>query len=191
MRFWHDQPVSFFLVQPSPVALEHDISAHILIVQDETAHQVSSLVTVFRCRGFIMDTHFGSPLSRMNMSLKLKSLSALVYTEDCTRFGEQVQCTLRHASFKVPNSSAAIGRDGDHVTLLVQRSHQFDHTWHPPFLPVAPGLEGLLFLQQKATLRQHQSAPDTIKPNASIQLLVDDVQHALRWFDTYFVLPCF
>ena len=23
-----------------------------------------------------------------------------------------------------------------------QRSHQIDHTWHPPFLPVAPGLEG-------------------------------------------------
>ena len=189
-EIWHDQPVSFFLVQPSPVALEHDISAHILIVQDETAHQVSSLVTVSD-----VGVHNGHPFRLAIVTHEHVTQAEVVerigYTEDCTRFGEQVQCTLRHASFKVPNSSAAIGRDGDHVTLLVQRSHQFDHTWHPPFLPVAPGLEGLLFLQQKATLRQHQSAPDTIKPNASIQLLVDDVQHALRWFDTYFVLPCF
>ena len=186
----HDQPVSFFLVQPSPVAMEHDISAHILIVQDETAHQVSSLVTVSD-----VGVHHGHPFRLAIVThehiTQAEVIERIGYTEDCTRYGEQIQCTLRHASFKIPTGSAAPGRDGDHVTLLVQRSHQTDHTWQPPFLPVAPGMEGLLFLQQKATLHHRQSAPITVKPNSSIQLLVDDVQKALQWFDTHFVLPCF
>ena len=49
---WTDQitpnrPVFFFIVQPTPIALEHDAVAHILLVQEPTETQVSSLVTVF------------------------------------------------------------------------------------------------------------------------------------------------
>ena len=186
----HDQPVEFFLVQPTPVALEHDISAHILLVQDDMAHQVSSLVTVSD-----VGVHQGHPFRLAIVThehiTQAEVIERVGYTEDCTKYGKHIQCTLRHAALQIPSNSKAPGRDGDHLTLLVQRSHHRDPAWQPPFLPVAPGMEGLLFLQQKAAIHRRQPVHVTAKPKASIELLVDDVQKALQWFDTHFVLPCF
>ena len=42
-----DRPLFFFVVQPTPVALEHDIAAHVLLVQEPVDDQVTSLVTIF------------------------------------------------------------------------------------------------------------------------------------------------
>lgn len=112
-----DQPVFFFVVQPTPVALAPDIAAHVLIVQDLTAHQVASLVTIFD-----VAMHQGHPFRIAIVThehiTREEILERIGYTAEVARLGPLIQCTFRHGLFTMP-----IGR-------AVPRKRRGPHCFH-------------------------------------------------------------
>lgn len=194
---WIDQimqncPVFFFVVQPTPIALEHDIAAHVLIVQEPTETQVTSLVTVFDAA-----IHHGHPFRLAVVThehiTQEEIIERIGYTHELHRLGEQIQCTFQHASFTIPIGSAVPGRDGDHVVVTIQR-RMIEADWTPPFLPVAPGMEGLQFLQQDATVRRKSTTHETPTGGVAddgVRIDMRPAIEAFEWLDTHFTLLTF
>lgn len=184
-----DQPVFFFVVQPTPIALAPDIAAHVLIVQDVTAHQVASLVTIFD-----VAMHQGHPFRIAIVThehiTREEILERIGYTAEVARLGPLIQCTFRHGAFTMPIGRAVPGRDGDHTVVTISRSH-IEEDWMPPFLPVAPGMEGLHFLQHTAHKKESDTNSDTNNVHSKVVLDFKEVFGALTWFDTHFSLPVF
>ena len=119
---WTDQvkpnrQVFFYIVKPTPIALEHDVVAHILLVQEPIETQVNSLVTVFDPA-----IHNGHPFRIAVVThehiTQHEIIERIGYADDMRKYGNQIQCTFQHASFVIPITSAVPGHDGDHVVFL-------------------------------------------------------------------------
>ena len=193
---WADQikpnrPVFFYIVKPTPIALEHDIVAHILLVQEPIETQVNSLVTVFDPA-----IHNGHPFRIAVVThehiTQHEIIERIGYADDMRKYGNQIQCTFQHASFVIPVTSAVPGHDGDHVILSFRRQ-RVDANWNPPFLPVAPGMEGIQFLQRASTLRKIQAKGDILldEPQTSVRIEMRPAIDAFEWTDTHFLMMSF
>ena len=180
-----NQPVFFFIVQPTPVALEHDIAAHILLVQEPTLDQVASLVTIFDSA-----IHQGHPFRIAVVThehiTQNEILERVGYAEEFRIFQEMIQCTFQHSAFTFPIGTAVPGRDGDNIVMMVQRS-SVPNDWNPPFLPVAPGMEGIQFLQRDVRLHRTKKKQGE-EPQPTIQLDMQPAIDAFEWLDTHFTL---
>ena len=195
---WQDviapnKPVFFFVVQPTPIALEHDVAAHILLVQEPTETQVASLITMFDDA-----VHNGHPFRTAIVThehiTREEVLERVGYSEEIRRFGEHIHCTFQHASFTIPIGTRVPGSDGDHIMVLIKRD-RIEPDWNPSFLPVRPGMEGIQFLQRSVTVRQKPSDPtldenDTADPDM-IQIEMKPAIDAFEWIDTHFMLMSF
>ena len=84
------------------------------------------------------------------------------------------------------------GRDGDHVVLSIQRQ-QIAADWNPPFLPVAPGMEGIQFLQKAARLSRinGEGATTLDEQQSSVRIEMKPAIDAFEWIDTHFLMMSF
>ena len=190
---WHDDldptsPVFLFVVQPTPIALEHDAVAHVLVTQAPTENEVSSLVTIFDNA-----VHNGHPFRIAIVThehiRQAEILERIGYTEEVRRYATSMRCVFWHNSYQFHHTQRVPGRDGDNLMVRFDRN-LIEPDWHPPFLPVNPGMEGLQFLQMQTTqlgktIRHEAEESETVKLNIS------PVQSVLDSFDTHFSLPAF
>lgn len=190
---WRDslvltRPVFFFVVQPTPVALEHDIAAHVLLVQEPLVDAVSSLVTIFDNA-----VHGGHPFRIAIVThehiTQTEVIERIGYTEELQHYAGRIACTFWHASFTFHAAQRVPGCDGDHIVVDFMRTN-VDPGWQPPFLPVAPGMEGLHFLQTQARKVSSKRSINRSDENV-ISLDIEQTQEALTWFDAHFTLPAF
>ena len=198
---WQDElvpnkPVFFFLVQPTPNALEYDIAAHLILVQEPTDSQVASLVTLFD-----EAVHQGHPFRIAIVThehiTRDEVIERVGYTDELRRLGDRIRCTFQHAFFTVPLNRPVPGRDGDNLVVRLTRE-SIEADWRPPFLPVRPGMEGVHFLQQRASRIRRSGDPDDEESCADendgepfIQVDLTPAIQTFEWLDTHFMLMSF
>lgn len=195
IQAWQDviapaKPVFFHVVQPNPVALEHDVSAHILLTQEPTEKQVTSLITLFD--DALHDGHpFRIAIVTHEHITREEVIERVGYSEEFRRFGDTIRCTLQHASFTSPIGTAVPGNDGDHIVIVIKRD-RIEQEWNPPFLPVQPGMEGVQPLQRSTILRQSKTNDEHVEDGtAQIQIEMKPAIDAFEWIDTHFLLLSF
>ena len=114
------------------------------------------------------------------------------YADDIRKYGNQIQCTFQHASFVI---RSLVQCQVTMVTMLFFPSdgNGFDANWNPPFLPVAPGMEGIQFLQKASTLRKIQGKGATMldEPQTSVRIEMRPAIDAFEWIDTHFLMMSF
>ena len=118
---WNDEldpnsPVFFFVVQPAPIALEHDVAAHVLVTQAPQEDAVSSLVTIFDNA-----VHSGFPFRIAIVThehiTRDEVIERIGYTDEMRRYAASMQCTLWHASYQ-------------YLTMIgIRHSFPFDPAW--------------------------------------------------------------
>lgn len=147
------------LVSPPPTQIESGIAGHIILIQHNDPVWSSVLLSTFdpainnghpfhMAQTFTEQLHFQDILVRVG------------YVDECTF---HAQCLFRLRSQMFAPTDRIRASDGDAVDLLVNR-HFLPANWNPPFIPHAPGAEGLALLQKRVTVER-----TTGKSNIPIQ----------------------
>ena len=148
-RKWIDEidpsvDIQLVSVSPPPSQMEQGIAGHVIILQHNTPEWSSILLTTFvpainNRHPFHLAHSFGEQLQLQDVLIRIG------YTQECL-YHAQWLFRLRNQPFTALDRIRAA--DGDAIDLVVNR-HFLPANWNPPFLPHAPGAEGLALLQTK------------------------------------------
>jgi len=143
------------LVSPSPTQMEAGISGHIIIIQHNSPEWSPFILSTFDPA--VNGGHpFHMALSFHEQLLFQEVLDRVGYTIECMY---HAQCAFRLRSQMFGLVDRVRVSDGDAIDLIVNR--QFvPQNWNPPFIPHAPGAEGLALLQKQAKVIRHRNTDD-------------------------------
>lgn len=149
-------------VSPPPTQLEAGIVGHVIIIQHNSAEWSSFLVSVFDLA--INQGHPFHMAHSFHEQVQFREIIARVgYDTECLNHGH---CQFRIRGQLFPAHERFRASDGDSVDLLVHR-FQVPNNWYPPFLPHAPGAEGLALFQIGSTvIRKAQTNDGQVSPLA-------------------------
>ena len=141
--------IELVYVSPPPSQLEPGTVGHIILTQHNSPEWSSILLTTYdpainNRHPFHMAHSFGEQLQFQDV------LQRIGYTQECL-YHAQCVFSLRNHPFNAADRIRA--SDGDAIDLVVNR-HFLPANWNPPFLPHAPGAEGLALLQVKAQVHR-------------------------------------
>ena len=165
------------LVSPPPTQMESGIAGHIILIQHNDPVWSSILLSSFdpainNGHPFHVALTFPEQLQFQDVLIRVG------YVQECAY---HAQCLFRLRSQTFAAHDQVRASDGDAVDLLVNR-HFLPANWNPPFIPHAPGAEGLELLQTKVSLRktdrrQNPSSQIQNEPNKSVFISLQSSIH--------------
>ena len=157
------QHLRIVLIEPSPIAMEVDLAAHVLLILHPRVDMIVSLVTIFDTA--INQEHpFRTAIVTSENITPAEVIERTGYTDVLNRADPQTTWCIRHAVFSQPVVHSAPGNDGDCLVLTISR---------PPDVPPSDDTG------DSENTRQH------------VTLDIRIVQSKMAWFDCYFTLPIF
>ena len=180
-RIWMDEvdqgaDFQLVLVSPPPTQMEPGIAGHIIVIQHNSPEWSSLILSTFDPA--INGGHpFHIALSFQEQLQLQEVLTRSGYTLECAH---HAQCVFRLRSQLFGSTDRIRVSDGDAIDLIVNR-HFLPANWNPPFIPHAPGAEGLALLQTKAKIvrKGPVSASDGVL-NDNNQAQVISIHNALQ-----------
>ena len=158
--------IQLVYVDPPPTHMEPGIVGHVILLQFNSPEWSSFLLSISDPA-----INSGFPFKMVHaMPEQLQMQQIIVrtgYTAECVQFA---QCRFRIRGQHFTAQSWIRAADGDAIDFLVQR-HTMPGHWNPPFIPHAPGAEGLALLQTqtwisrgKADTGVEESARAAVEP---------------------------
>ena len=147
--------IQLVYVSPSPTHLEPGIVGHVILLQFNSPEWSSILLSVYD--NAINNAHPFKMVHALPERLQMQQIVVRIgYAADCTH---AARCGFRLRGHLLAVDEWIRAADGDALDFLVQR-HVLPQNWNPPFIPHAPGAEGLALLQRGAQVTRIGSTHD-------------------------------
>lgn len=178
-------PLEFTVVQPSPPILEHDIAAHIILIQNPRDDWATSLVS-------ICDPALG-PAMPVRMAITTPEhitfeliVHSVYYDDICILRAEPAQCVVWYQQHPILPGHPIPGWSGYSIVLHVNRNPQ------PQRVVQMADDDAVNLLQRPPSFPPGQTElPERTSQSDELKIDFAGVLEAIAWLDQHFTLPSF